>query len=124
MTLNRSRALERPGDGLARVVPRMVFVPSRSAGPTLLACRHADRRNPHSGTNCRRRCAILAASEQERGKLDLLLSLRLHDALYPSGSLQDLMTELSRTARQRGLTPEVLESILHERGIQGGGIRP
>jgi hypothetical protein len=59
--------------------------------------------------------AYRAASEQERRKLDLLLSLRLHDALHPSGSLQDLMRELSRKAQERGLTPEVLESILHER---------
>ena len=47
--------------------------------------------------------------------LDLLLSLHLHDALHPSGSLQDLMRELSRKAQERGLTPEILESILHER---------
>ena len=35
--------------------------------------------------------AYRAASEEGRRKLDLLLSLRLHDALHPSGSLQDLM---------------------------------
>jgi hypothetical protein len=58
--------------------------------------------------------AYRAASEQERRKLDLL-SLRLHEALQPSGSLEDLMRELSRKAQERGLTPEVLESILHER---------
>ncbi len=59
--------------------------------------------------------AYRAASEQERRKLDLLLSLRLRDALQPSGSLADLMRQLSRKAQERGLTPEVLESILHER---------
>ena len=58
--------------------------------------------------------AYRAASEQERRKLDLLLSLRLHDALHPSGSLKELMREISRKAQQRGLTPEILESILHE----------
>jgi len=56
-----------------------------------------------------------AASEQERRKLDLLLSLRLRDALNPSGSLQEVMRELSRNAQERGLTPEILESILHGR---------
>ena len=59
--------------------------------------------------------AYRAASEQERRKLDLLLSLRLHDALAPSGSLPDLMSELSRKAQERGLRPEVLELILNER---------
>ena len=59
--------------------------------------------------------AYRSASEQKRRKLDLLLSLRLHDALNPSGSLQDLLHELSRKAQDRGLTPEVLESVLHDR---------
>jgi hypothetical protein len=58
--------------------------------------------------------AYRAASEQERRKLDLLLSLRLHDALRPSGSLKELMRDISRKAQERGLTPEALESILHE----------
>ena len=58
--------------------------------------------------------AYRAASEQEQRKFDLLLSLRLHDALRPSGSLPELMANLSRKAQERGLTPEVLESILHE----------
>ncbi len=59
--------------------------------------------------------AYRAASEQDRRKLDLLMSLRLHSALHTSGSLQDLMSELSRKAQERGLTPEALESILNER---------
>jgi len=58
--------------------------------------------------------AYRAASEQERRKLDILLSLRLHDALRPGRSLQEVMRDLSRTAQQRGLTPEILESILRE----------
>ena len=58
--------------------------------------------------------AYRAASDQERKKLDILLSLRLQDALHPSGSLTDLVRELSRKAQERGLTPEILESILHE----------
>ena len=58
--------------------------------------------------------AYRAASEQERRKLDLLLALRLHDALRPGGSLKELMRDISRKAQERGLTPEILESILHE----------
>jgi hypothetical protein len=55
-----------------------------------------------------------AATEQERRKLDLLLSLRLQDALSATGSLQDVMRDISRKAQERGLTPEILESILNE----------
>jgi hypothetical protein len=58
--------------------------------------------------------AYRAASEQDRRRLDILMSLRLQDALRPSGSLTDLMREISRSARERGLTPEILEAILHE----------
>jgi hypothetical protein len=58
--------------------------------------------------------AYRSATEQDRRKLDLLLSLRLHDALRPSGSLSDLMRDLSSKAQERGLTPEAVESILHE----------
>jgi hypothetical protein len=54
--------------------------------------------------------AYRAASEQERRKLDLLLSLRLHDALRPGDSLEELMRDISRKAQERGLTPEILES--------------
>jgi len=58
--------------------------------------------------------AYRAASEQEQRTLDLLLSLRLHDALCPSGSLKEVMRDISRKAQERGLTPEILESILKE----------
>src|SRR5947209_6827569 len=58
--------------------------------------------------------AYRAASEQERKKIDILLSLRLQDALRPGTSLKELMGEISRKAQARGLTPEILESILHE----------
>jgi len=58
--------------------------------------------------------AYRRASQQERRKLDLLLGLRLHDVLRPGGSLKDLMDEVSRKAQERGLTPEILESILGE----------
>jgi hypothetical protein len=58
--------------------------------------------------------AYRQASEQERRKLDLLLTLRLHEALQSNGSLQELMRDISREAKASGLTPEVLDSILHE----------
>lgn len=58
--------------------------------------------------------AYRAVSEQERRKLDLLLSLRLQEALRPGESLENVMREISRKARDRGLTPEILESMLRE----------
>jgi hypothetical protein len=57
--------------------------------------------------------AYLAASEQERRKLDLLLSLRLQDVTQPGESLEQIMREISRRAQDRGLTPEILESLLN-----------
>jgi len=58
--------------------------------------------------------AYLAASEEERRKLDLLLSLRLQDVTQPGGSLEDVMRDIARRAQQRGLTPEILESLLRD----------
>jgi hypothetical protein len=58
--------------------------------------------------------AYRAATEQDRRKLDLLLSLRLSDALRPGASLRELMRDIGHKAQERGLTPEILESILHE----------
>jgi len=56
----------------------------------------------------------LAASEEDRRKLDLLLSLRLHDIGRPGESLEQVMREIGRRAQERGLTPEIFESILRD----------
>ena len=58
--------------------------------------------------------ACRAASEQDRKKFDILLSLRLQDTLHLGGSLKDVVREVSRKAQERGLTPEILASILYE----------
>jgi hypothetical protein len=55
-----------------------------------------------------------AASESERSKLDLLVDLRLRQVATQGQSLRDIMDEISRNSQQRGLMPEVLESILNE----------
>jgi hypothetical protein len=47
-----------------------------------------------------------------RNQLDLILDLRLREAFESSESLQTLMREIGRKARDRGLTPEILDSIL------------
>lgn len=58
--------------------------------------------------------AYREASDEVRRKLDLLLNLQLQNAFRSEGSLSDLMREISRKAQERGLTPEILESILDE----------
>lgn len=58
--------------------------------------------------------AYRSASEMERRKLDLLLSLRLTEATRSSDSLERIMDQISRNAQARGLTPEILEDILKE----------
>lgn len=56
-----------------------------------------------------------SASEQERRKLDLLLSLQLTQTAQPSRPLEQLMREASEEAQARGLTPEILNEILDGR---------
>ena len=58
--------------------------------------------------------AYRSASEENRRKMDVLLSLRLSDATQSEDSLKELMQEIGRKAQQRGLTPEILQSILEE----------
>ena len=55
-----------------------------------------------------------SASEQERRKLDALLSLRLSEVALPSRPFKELMREASEEAQARGLTPEILKEILDE----------
>lgn len=55
-----------------------------------------------------------SASEQERRKLDLLLSLQLSGTGQPPRPLQQVMREASEEAQARGLTPEILKAILDE----------
>jgi hypothetical protein len=59
--------------------------------------------------------AYRSVSEDERRKLDLLRRLRLREMTRPGASLEDVMDEISRSAHERGLTPEILQAILNER---------
>ena len=54
------------------------------------------------------------ATESERQKLDLLVNLRLYEATHSKQSLREIATEVSERAQKRGLTPEILKSILDE----------
>lgn len=58
--------------------------------------------------------AYRAASDSERRKFDLLVNLRLREAIGPRKSLMDMVEEIGRNAERRGLTPEILQSILDE----------
>ena len=58
--------------------------------------------------------AYRLASESERRKFDLLINLRLKDATRSKSSLKEVMLEISKNAQQRGLTPEILESLLND----------
>ena len=55
-----------------------------------------------------------AASEEQRRKLEALLSLKLSDAIRRKRPLEEVMNEMSRNAQARGLTPEILDSIIFE----------
>lgn len=54
-----------------------------------------------------------ATADQQR-KLEVLLSLKLTEVARAPRPLEDVMDEISRKARARGLTPEILESLLNE----------
>jgi hypothetical protein len=55
-----------------------------------------------------------AAPEAQRRKLEALLSLKLGDATRSKKPLEELMSTISQNAQARGLTPEILDSILNE----------
>ncbi|MEB3883622.1 hypothetical protein [Lyngbya sp. CCY1209] len=58
--------------------------------------------------------AYESSSEIERRKIDLLLNLKLKQMVKPSRPLEEVIREISQNAQNRGLTPEMLESILGE----------
>lgn len=53
------------------------------------------------------------APESMKRKLDMLLSLRLMEVSRTDQSLEEIMSEISRNAQQRGLTPEKLDELLN-----------
>jgi hypothetical protein len=59
--------------------------------------------------------AFVTASAEERQKLTLLLSLRLRElTAHPARPLKEVMDEIGRNAESRGLTPEILDSLLRD----------
>ena len=55
-----------------------------------------------------------AASEEHRRKLEALLSIKLSDATRSKRTIEEVMSEISCNAQARGLTSEILDSILKE----------
>ena len=55
-----------------------------------------------------------AASEEQRRKLEALLSLKLSDVTRRKRPLEEVMSEMSQNAQARGLTPEILDSNFFE----------
>ena len=59
--------------------------------------------------------AFKSVSVEDREKLQVLLGMWLKEyAKADAASLKELMHEISRKAHSRGLTPEILDSILVE----------
>jgi hypothetical protein len=58
--------------------------------------------------------AFNSTSAQERQKLELLLNFKLKESLSKSDSLLEIMDEISREALEKGLTPEILQSLLED----------
>jgi hypothetical protein len=56
--------------------------------------------------------SYLAASDEERRKLDALLSLRLTEASHRNRPLREVLQQASQEAQANGLTPEILQEIL------------
>jgi len=58
-----------------------------------------------------------SASEEEKRKLEALVSSRLRDAgrqMTQGRRLEEIMSEISHKAQERGLTPEKLDAILND----------
>jgi hypothetical protein len=61
--------------------------------------------------------AFAQVSPEDQRKIQVLLDLRLRDLTIstpPRKSLQAVMDEIGKNATARGLTPEGLESLLHD----------
>ncbi len=53
------------------------------------------------------------APQADKKKMQILLSLWLREFEKPSISLDELMDDISRKAQERGITPDILDSILN-----------
>ena len=65
--------------------------------------------------------AYAAASAEEREKIDVLLSLRLSQVTDPSAQLEQIMREISESARARRLTEDRLNDMLRRETDEPNG---
>ena len=54
----------------------------------------------------------LSASQEERRKLDAILSLRLSETVGEGRPLEEIIRDASQEAGANGLTPEILHELL------------
>ena len=57
--------------------------------------------------------AYRAATEDERRKIDLLLNLRLGEAIEARSSLAAVIQTVAARARQRGMNEDLLKTLLN-----------
>jgi hypothetical protein len=58
--------------------------------------------------------AFKSVSEEDRRRLEAILSIRLSEVTPRSESLEAVMHEISDKAKAHGLTPDILNSLLGE----------
>jgi hypothetical protein len=54
------------------------------------------------------------APQEQRRKIEALISLKLTQTADETRTLEVVMSDISQKAQARGLTPEILDSILNE----------
>lgn len=59
--------------------------------------------------------AYRQADIDKQEKINLLLGMWLKEIITDQTSLQEIMDECSEEAKQNGLTPEILQSLLQEK---------
>ena len=59
--------------------------------------------------------AYLTASAEDRRKMDFIVNFHLADYLRLNEPLEKFIEDMSREAQSRGLTPEILASLLNDR---------
>ena len=58
--------------------------------------------------------AFHALPEEDRRRLEAILSIRLSEITHGGESLEAVMQEISEKAKAHGLTPEILKSLLND----------
>jgi hypothetical protein len=58
--------------------------------------------------------AFNALPEEDRRRLEAILSIRLSEITHGGESLEAIMQEISEKAKAHGLTPEILKSLLND----------